>query len=712
LRPFNKIVIKKKKKDIPFINRDISWLSFNDRVLQESEDPTVPLMERMRFLGIFSNNRDEFFRVRVATLLRMTKMGKSAAKILGDDPDMVMEKIQKITIDQQEHFEHIYQQLLKELAAQNIFITNEKELNPVQGKFVRDYFHDHVLQMLVPIMLDSTPEFPSLKDKIIYLIIKLARKDKKPKYSIVEIPSDKLSRFLVLPTSDDKKYIILLDDVIRYCLDDVFSIFEYDAVESYTVKMTLDAELDIENDVSKSLVEKISKSVKKRKKGQPVRMIYDEAMPADILHYLKTKLKMHKEDRYVPGGRYHNFKDFIDFPRIGRHDLRFNPMPPIEHRDFAGQKSLLKVIKEKDLLLVYPYHTFLHTLELLREASIDPKVESIKITLYRVANNSNVINALINAVKNGKSVTAVVEVQARFDEEANIYWADKLIEEGVKVVYGVPGLKVHSKLFLITRNEKGLRVNYASIGTGNFNENTAKLYSDLTLLTSDKKITNEVASVFNFYLDNLKAGTYRHLIVSPFTMRKKFLKLIDNEIANAKAGKTAYIILKLNSIVDHEIISKLYEASKARVKIKLIIRGTCSLVPGVTGVSENIEGISIIGRYLEHGRIFVFCNGGDEKYFISSADWMVRNLDFRSEVAVPIYDAELKAELKKILDIQFSDNTKSRILDKKQKNKHKQTDSSVLVNSHEEIYKYFKNRKSAVKNPTLNKTKISEVRSN
>ena len=704
-------MIKKKKKEIPFINRDISWLSFNDRVLQEAEDPKVPLMERMRFLGIFSNNRDEFFRVRVATLMRMTKMGKNAAKILGDDPDMVMEKIQKITIAQQEHFEHIYQGLIQELATQNIFITNEKELNPVQGKFVRDYFHDHVLQMLVPIMLDTTPVFPYLKDKIIYLIIKLARKDKKPRYSIVEIPSDKLSRFLVLPTTDDKKYIILLDDVIRYCLDDVFAIFEYDAIESYTLKMTRDAELDIENDVSKSLVEKISKSVKKRKKGQPVRMIYDESMPADILHYLKTKLKMHKEDRYVPGGRYHNFKDFIDFPRIGRHDLRFNPMPPIEHKDFAGQKSLLKVIKEKDILLVYPYHTFLHTLELLREASIDPKVEAIKITLYRVANNSNVINALINAVKNGKSVTAVVEVQARFDEEANIYWADKLIEEGVKVVYGVPGLKVHSKLFLITRNEKGARVNYASIGTGNFNENTSKLYSDFTLLTSDKKITNEVASVFNFYLDNLKAGTYRHLIVSPFMMRKKFLKLIDNEITNAKAGKNAYIILKLNSLVDREIISKLYDTSRAGVKVKLIIRGICSLVPGVAGISENIEGISIIGRILEHGRIFVFANGGDEKYFISSADWMVRNLDFRSEVAVPIYDTELKAELKKILDIQFSDNSKSRILDKKQKNKHKQTDSSILVNSHDEIYKYFKNRKSAVKNIPSKKTKLSEVRS-
>jgi polyphosphate kinase len=453
----------------------------------------------------------------------------------------------------------------------------------------------------------------------------------------------------------------------------------------------------MDNDVSKSLVEKIAKGVKSRKKGQPVRMIYDNEMPDDILKYLRTKLKLQKQDRWVPGGRYHNFKDFIDFPRIGRSDLRFHTMPPIDHKDFVGQKSLLKVIKAKDVLLIYPYHSFLHAIELLREASIDPKVVSIKITLYRVANNSNIINALINAVKNGKEVTAVVEVQARFDEEANIKWADNLIEEGVKVVYGVPGLKVHSKLFLITRKEREGLVHYASVGTGNFNENTAKTYSDFSLFTADKRITNEVANVFNFYLDNLKKGIYKHLMVSPFSMRRKFLSLIEKEIANAKAGKEAYILIKLNSLVDQELISRLYKASQAGVKIKLIIRGICSLVPGIKGLSENIEAISIIGRFLEHGRIFVFCNNDDEKYYISSADWMVRNLDFRSEVAVPIYDNELKATLRKIIDIQYSDNTKSRILDKKQKNQYRKTDSEVLLNSHDELYKFFKHHKIEIK---------------
>ncbi len=683
----------KKKVSIPIISRDVSWLSFNGRVLQEAEDNRNPLVERIRFLGIFSNNRDEFFRVRVATLLRMSKVGKTAVKVIDEHPEKIMDKIQKIIIKQQEHFEIIYKNILKDLATEKIFMINEKELNTMQGKFVKDYFHDHVLQTLVPIMLDSTPQFPYLKDKSIYLIIKLIQRNKKPKYAVVEIPTDKLSRFLALPSMDDNRYIILLDDVIRHNLDDVFSIFQYDTIESYTIKLTRDAELDLDNDVSKSLVEKIAKGVKSRKKGQPVRMIYDEEMPDDILKYLRTKLKLQKQDRWVPGGRYHNFKDFIDFPKVGRSDLRFHPMPPTDHPDFAGQKSLMKVLKEKDVMLIYPYHSFLHTIELLREASIDPKVVSIKITLYRVANNSNIINALINAVKNGKEVTAVVEVQARFDEEANIKWADNLIEEGVKVVYGVPGLKVHSKLFLITRKEREGMVNYASIGTGNFNENTAKIYSDISLLTADKRITNEVATVFHFYLDNLKKGSYKHLLVSPFSMRRKFLALIEKEIVNAKAGKKAYIHIKLNSLVDETLILRLYKASQAGVKIKLIIRGICSLVPGVKGLSENIEAISVVGRFLEHGRIFIFCNNGDEKYFISSADWMVRNLDFRSEVAVPIYHKELKATLRKIMDIQWADNTKARILDKKQKNDYRITDSKVLLNSHDELYKFIKQHK-------------------
>jgi polyphosphate kinase len=683
------------KKKIVLINRELSWLAFNDRVLQEAEDPTVPLIERIKFLGIYSNNQDEFFRVRVATLKRVVKHQKKT-ELMGETPQRLLDKIQKTVIEQQNKFEHIYQVILKELDKNNISIINEKQLNSKQKIFVTEFFREKVVNMLFPIILDKHIPFPYMKDRSGYLIIKLGfnTPTQKSRFALLEIPTDTISRFVVLPKEKDKNYIMLIDDVIRFNLDHVFSNFEYDYIEAFNIKLTRDAEIDIDNDISKSFVEKLSKGLKDRKKGQPVRLVYDNTISPDLLDFIMKKIKFKKDDHPIPGGRYHNFKDFISFPNIGSPELSYKKIVPLKHPDLKDQPTLFKIIKKKDVLITYPYQTFDHLIDLLREASIDPCVKTIKITLYRVAKNSNIVKALINALKNGKQVTAVVELQARFDEEANIYWSSKLQEEGAKVIYGVPGLKVHSKMFLITRKENKALVKYAHIGTGNFNGDTAKIYTDHSLLTTDKRITEEVEEVFDFYSDNLKTGSYNHLLVSPFFMRKELVKLINTEIKNALNKKNAYIILKLNNLVDIDMIKKLYDASSKGVKIKLIIRGTCSLVPGIKGLSENIEAISIIDRYLEHSRLFIFCNGGKEKYFLSSADWMTRNLDHRSEVAVPIYDERIQQHLREIIDTLWSDNTKARILGSKQTNEYRRLKNEVRIRAQEKIYNLLKPRKT------------------
>ncbi|HLC82597.1 MAG TPA: polyphosphate kinase 1 [Bacteroidia bacterium] len=675
------------KKSIVLINRELSWLAFNERVLQEAEDNSVPLIERLKFLGIYSNNRDEFFRVRVATLKRVVKHQKKAEELMGENPVRLLDKIQKAVIAQQEKFERTYQKIIRELKKLNISIINEKQLTPIQGAFVKNYFREKVKSSLFPIMLDNATAFPYLKDHLGYLIVKLGRKDKtkKNKFAIIEVPTDNISRFLVLPKDKEKNYILLLDDVIRFCLDDIFQNFEYDYVKAYNIKLTRDAEIDIDNDLSKSFVEKISKGLKARKKGQPVRLVYDSAIAPDMLDFIMKKIKLGKEDNPIPGGRYHNFKDFISFPNVGPPDLSYKKIKPLKHPDFKDQTSLIKVIKRKDVLLTYPYQSFDHIIDFLREASIDPKVQSIKITLYRVAKNSSIVQALINALKNGKQVTAVIELQARFDEEANIYWSDKLKEEGANVIYGVPGLKIHSKMFLITRKESGTINHYAHIGTGNFNGDTARVYTDHTLLTSDIQVTEEVEKVFNFYSDNYIGGRYKHLLVSPFYMRKRLYQLINKEIQHARANKPASIFLKLNNLVDPNMIHKLYEASSEGVEIKLIVRGICSLVAGIKGLSENIEAISIVDKYLEHSRVFIFHNKGQEKYFISSADWMTRNLDYRSEVAVPIYDPIIQKQLKAIMNTLWADNTKARILGSTQNNEYRKTDDKAKVRAQEKM---------------------------
>ena len=592
----------------------------------------------------------------------------------------MLEKIQRIVLKQQNQFENIYKNIRKELEDENICIIDETHLSEDQGAYVRRYFHEQVYPSLVPIMLNAIPKFPYLKDKTIYLAVHLVPGDSKvkSKYALIEVPTDIVSRFLLLPAVQETRYVVLLEDVIRFCLNDIFSIFPQYRIEAFAIKLTRDAELDIDSDVSKSLMEKIARSVKQRKRGQPVRLVYDEEVPRHLLDFILKKMKFESEEYLVPGGRYHNFMDFINFPKIGRRELVYPTLRPLDHPAFRGESSLFGVIKKKDVLLTYPFHSFHHSIDILREAAIDPEVVSIKITLYRLAKNSSVVNALINAIKNGKKVTVVVEIQARFDEESNIFYANKLQEEGAEVIFGVPGLKVHSKLFLISRKEGKKLVHYAQVSTGNFNEKTAKLYCDHTLFTADKRITSEIETLFKFYSNNFKTGNYKHLIVSPFNTRKKFIHSVKNEIAQAKKGKKAWIVLKMNSLVDTEMISWLYQASKAGVKIDLIVRGICSLIPGIKGVSENIRAISIVDQFLEHSRIYIFCNADKNQYYLSSGDWMYRNLDNRSEVAVPVYDKDLQTELWHYISLQLSDNVKARVQNAKQDNLYVQVNEGAV----------------------------------
>jgi polyphosphate kinase len=683
-----------KKKEFPYINREISWLSFNERVLQEAADKSTPVLERLKFLGIFSSNRDEFYRVRVATVKRLAKIGKKALSVYGEDPKELLMRLQRKVIEQQNMFEQIYQDLLGELAEKNVFIINEKQLTHTQRIFVTEYFMQELVSGLFPVVIDDAKPFPFMKDKASYLYLKLIPiiQNKKSKYALIEIPSTGVERFVVLPSHGKKHYIMLVDDVIRFNTDHIFGVFGYRTSEAYNIKLTRDAELDIDNDVSKSMIEKVTKSVKARKQGQPVRFVYDAAMPDDMLKYIMKRHNMDKRDSVIPGGRYHNFKNFIEFPDLGEKDLRYNFPPPLPHKDLVNNPfTILHAVKQRDILLHYPYHSYNYIVNLLREASIDPNVESIKITLYRLADSSKIANAMINAVKNGKKVTVLVELQARFDEENNIYWANKMQEEGARVIYGVPGLKVHSKLFIITAREHGKETSYAHIGTGNFNEVTARTYTDFSLLTANKDLAADINKVFEFYENNFKVQPFRHLLVAPFHMRKGLVQLINKEIHNANKGKQAEIILKMNNLVDKEMIAKLYEASRAGVDITLIVRSACSLVTEMEGWSDNIRAFSIVDKYLEHARIFIFSNNGKEKIFLSSADWMSRNLDNRSEVAVPVYSEELKKQLRDIINIQLSGNTKVRILDRRQENYYKRAKpGEKKVRVQDEVYKYLK----------------------
>jgi polyphosphate kinase len=678
------------KKDL--INREVSWLHFNARVLQEAMDESNPLLERLRFIGIYSNNRDEFYRVRVATLRRLRKLKKDKPEYLAYDPSKILNQIRLIIQEQEKAYMATYHKIAAELKDHGIKIIDDLNLSESEGKAVELYFSQAVHPYLFPIMLSGLSYPDNLKDNAIYLavLLKSSNPEIEDNYALVKVPTSRVSRFFILQDDESETKVMLLDDVIRYNLGVIFLPFGYDSFEAYSVKFTRDAELDIDNDMSKSFIEIMAESLKQRKKGVPVRFIYDETMPVVLLNKLLKKFKVSKNDIIVAGWKYHNFRDFIDFPKLGHKSLWAPEVPPLRHPDLPLYKSIFSVINQKDIMLHYPYQTFSHLIDLLREASLDPKVRSIKMTLYRAARDSKVINALVNAARNGKSVTVFLELQARFDEKANIQWSEKLHDEGVKVIKTIPGLKVHSKLLLIRRKEEGKNIYYSYISTGNFNESTARVYADDSLFTSDESIGLEVGQMFQLFETPYAPPDFRELIVSPYAMRTHFIKLLNAEIRNKKAGKEAWVILKLNSLVDEKLVAKLYQASKAGVKIQIICRGICVLVPGIPEKSEHIEVISIVDRFLEHSRVYVFANEGKPLYYISSADWMVRNLDHRFEVTTPIKDESLQRELYDLLQIQLRDNCKARLINQSKVNAYKKrSKDEPIVRSQQEIYNYF-----------------------
>ncbi len=675
-------------KNVPIINREISWLYFNDRVLQEAADPSVPLIDRIKFLAIFSSNLDEFYRVRVATLSRLANLNEKAKEILGYNPKKVLNQIKNIVVRQERKFNNLYENIIvKQLAEEKIFILNDKQLNVSRGEFVKHYFRERLLSTLVPIMLSEEAPLPELRDRAIYFFVKLT-KNKKSRLALIEFP-DTLPRFVVLPETNNLKFVILVDDIIRYSLEDIFFIFDHDSIEAYSIQLTRDAELDLDKEVSEKFIDSLSKSLLKRRKGKPMRLLYDSEMPLDMLKYLVTRMGMHGEN-LIPGNRYHNFKNFISFPNVGRAELEYEKNVPLPVDGLSFGRSLMEMVAKKDYLISTPYQSYDYVLHFLREAAIDPKVKEISIAVYRLAENSRVIHALINAAKNGKKVSCLVELQARFDEQNNITWSRRLEEEGVTVLYGIQGYKVHSKICLVSRLEKGKLAYYACLSTGNFNEKTAQLYADHTLLTVDKRITDDLVNIFKALSKNILPRGLKSLIVSPIDSRPAIYKLIDNEIKNAKAGKEAYMILKMNSLADEQLVAKLYQASNAGVKIKMIIRGMCCLISGLKGYSQNIEVISIVDKYLEHSRVHIYCNGGDELIFLTSADFMTRNIDTRVEVGFPVYDEDLKKEVRDIIDLQLADNTKSREINAHNTNKYHKNDSGIPQRAQVDIYNYLK----------------------
>ena len=691
-----------------YIDREKSWLAFNARVLQEAADEAVPLLERLRFIGIFSNNLDEFFRVRFAAIRRLSLSGVSGEKILGGvTAHQLVKEITEIVIKQQSDSLRILNTIEKELEKQNIIIVNENEVSEAHESFVKEFFIQKISPELVTIILNDLAEFPLLKDTSGYLAVKLVMKTEskskssllslvkaKPeiRYAIIEIPKN-TNRIVELPALEGKQYLMLLDDVIRFNLSSIFNIFEYESISAHMIKITRDAQLDIDSDMSKSMLEKIATSVKDRRIGEPVRFVYDKSIDKDTLKFFLNKMGIDESDGVIPGGRYHNRRDYMNFPNLGRFDLLYPPRVPLPVEGLSLDGSILNKIAQKDYLVYAPYQSFSYLIKFLREADLDPKVTTIKITLYRLAKNSQIISSLINAAKNGKKVTVQIELQARFDEASNISYAEQMQQEGIELIFGIKGLKVHSKICAIDRMEDGKIKRYGFISTGNFNESTAKIYTDYTLFTSHQQILKDVAKIFDFFDVNYRVHRYKHLIVSPHYTRSKFNKLIDREITNAILGKPAYMHLKMNSLSDYKIIDKLYEASNAGVKIKLQVRGICSLIPGVKGMSENIEAISIVDYFLEHTRSYIFCNNDDPEVYISSADFMTRNLDGRVEVTCPIYDVEIKKQIIDTFTIGWGGNVKARYHSDKFDNKYRiRKEGETVFRAQHETYNYYRDR--------------------
>jgi polyphosphate kinase len=683
-----------------YVHRDISWLSFNYRVLQEAKDVTVPLLERLKFLAIYSSNLDEFFRVRVANHRSLARADKATKKTLDFNPEDVLNELLNLANKHQLEFSNIFENMiLPELRKNNIQIISRKNLSKEQIEFIDTYFNDNMLPFVQPVVLVGKKVKPFLNDGALYLALHMHSKDvPKPisEYALVKIPSDHMSRFLELPSkSSSVKQFIMLDDAVRHSVRLIFP--GYDIQDSFSIKLTRDAELYIDDEYKGDLLAKIKKSVSKRSTGLTSRMVYDRTMPKHFLDYLMYVFDLERLD-LLPEGRYHNNSDFFKFPDFGKQNLKDQKLVPVKIMELEDSESIFDKIAQRDFMIHVPYHSYEPVIKFFEDAANDPEVTHIKVIQYRVAKVSRIMMALKNAVKNGKQVSTFIEVKARFDEEANLKWGEELESAGVSVFYSMPGYKVHSKIALVRRLDNGKPNLFTYLSTGNFHEDTAKVYSDFGLFTSDKRITAEAARVFTFLETKQRPiEPFEHLGIGLFNLKEKFIALIDREINNAKNRKKASMILKMNSIQDKEMIEKLYEASEAGVKIKMIIRGICCLIPGIKGLSENIEAISIVDRYLEHSRIFVFHNDGNEEVYLSSADWMVRNLHFRVETLFPILDEEIAKSLMTCLQIQINDNVKARIIDEHQLNTYKKYSSDIAVRSQIETYFYIK-RKEESKN--------------
>jgi len=683
-----------------FIPRDISWLSFNARVLQEANDKNVNLKDRIRFLGIFSSNLDEFFRVRVATLKRMVEFidkKKSTNIDVIDSPQLILDEIQRVVLKQQSEFARIWTNINRELIKRKVLIINERKLNAEQKEFVRDYFDNVVRPYIIPLMIENLPELPYLRDKSLYLAIVMRNKQDAyhEKFSLIEIPSKSIGRFVILPSSPGTKSIILLEDIVKFNLPIIFSHFKFNKFDAHVFKITKDAEIDLDQEVGLNFVDKISKGIKNRRKGKPVRFVYDKDMNSELLEFLIQKLHLSRKSSIIPGGHIHNFRHFMDFPDV-LVEKQERPKP-FSHPAFRKKFQISEVILQKDVLLHFPYHSFDPVIDMLREAAMDDDVVSIKITAYRLASNSKVINALINAARNGKNVTVFLELKARFDEEANLEWKTMMEEEGVKVLVGIPNVKVHAKICVIQKRQANKLIQYGFISTGNLNEKTARIYADHCLLTASRPLMIELNKVFTFLeswqLGDKPIGKTKNLLISPINMRNSIIQLINNEIKFAKQGKIAKIIIKSNSISDHLLLEHLYKAIKAGVEVHLIIRGILTLKKGTDKMNDKLNAISIVDQYLEHARVMVFHNKGNEKVYISSADWMVRNLDHRIEVATPILDIQLKKELIEIINIQLKDNQKARILNGDLNNNYVSSIGKKHCKSQVETYQFLLGKK-------------------
>lgn len=694
--------LEKVENNIPQVHRDISWLSFNYRVLQEAKDPNVPLIERIKFIAIYSSNLSEFFKVRIASHRNVLNASKKAKKKVDYEPKELIKEIQSIINQHQLELSSIFEKdIVQELRSHKVRLLRRLDLNEAQREFVESYFRNHMLPYVQPVLLVKHKIRPFLNNDELYLTVWMTDKEAKANehtVAIVKIPSDHLSRFLALPSNDGWHDFIMLDDIVRHNVSFMFP--GYFIEDTFSIKLTRDAELYIDDEFSGDLIEKIKKSLVKRDVGSASRFVYDREMPESLLTFLMEVFELERYDIF-PEGRYLNNFDLFKFPNLNKPKTENEPLPPIPYTPLEKTLHFFKAIDERDHLIHMPYHSYESVMRFLEVAARDPHVTHIKVTQYRVAKESRVMNALIDAVKAGKQVTVFIEVKARFDEEANLKWGERLEKIGVNVKYSLPGIKVHSKLALVRRKEDGTIKMYAYLSTGNFHEGTAKLYSDFGFFTADERIVKEVARLFS-YLETIQAPDFEHLLVGQFNLRSKLVAFIDREIENAKQGKAAGIILKMNSLQDDQMIAKLYEASQAGVTIKLIIRGICSLIPQLKNWSENIEAISIVDRFLEHARVFIFHNNGDEQIYLSSADWMTRNLSYRIEAVFPIYDETLKKEIKEYIDIQLNDNTKARIINKEQSNPYKQNSTDILIRSQVETYYYVKRKMEAMSNELTN----------